>query len=78
MDCDRIAGNLFVGSCALDSSDFEELRALCMTAIVSLQTEEDTGERGIDWRENAALNAKLAFGNVLVRDFDAVHLNVSR
>ena len=74
MDCDRIAENLCVGSCPLDSKDLEDLRSLGVTAIMSLQTEEDTGERGIEWEEMAALNAKLAFRNVPVRDFDAPDL----
>lgn len=46
------------------------LRSLGITAILSLQTPEDMGERGVEWEEKAALNAKLAFRSVPVRDFD--------
>ncbi len=60
MDCDQITDNLFVGSCPLDSKDFKDLRSLGITAILSLQTPEDTGERGIEWEEKPALNAQLA------------------
>jgi protein-tyrosine phosphatase len=74
MDCDQIIENLFVGSCLLDSKDFEDLRPLAITAILSLQTDEDMGQRDIGWEEKAALNAKLAFRNVPVRDFDAADL----
>jgi len=48
MDCDRIASNLFVGSCLLDAKELKELRSLGVTAIVSLQTEQDMGKRGIE------------------------------
>lgn len=74
MDCDRIAQNLLVGSCLLDTNEVEELRSLGVTAILSLQTEQDTGERGIEWEEKAALAAKLTFRSVPVRDFDAADL----
>ena len=70
MDCDQVTENLFVGSCLLDSKDLEDLRSLGITAILSLQTPEDMGERGMEWEEKAALNAKLAFRSVPVRDFD--------
>lgn len=74
MDCDRINETLLVGSCLLDSKDFEDLRSLGVTAILSLQTENDMGERGIEWEEKAALNAKLAFRSLPVRDFDTQDL----
>jgi len=74
MDCDRVTPNLFVGSCPLDSKEVEELRSLGVTAILSLQTEQDTGERGIEWEEKTALVAKLTFRSVPVRDFDTTDL----
>jgi len=74
MDCDRISDNLFVGSCLLDLKEVEELHSLGITAILSLQTEEDMGKRGIEWEEKAALTAKLAFRSVPVRDFDTADL----
>jgi hypothetical protein len=46
-DCDRVTPNLFVGSCPLDSKEIDELKSLGITAILSLQTDEDLRERGI-------------------------------
>ena len=74
MDCDRITSNLFVGSCLLDGKEVEELRSLGVTSILSLQTEQDMGERGIEWEEKMALATKLAFRSVPVMDFDAADL----
>jgi protein-tyrosine phosphatase len=74
VDCDRIIQNLVVGSCLLDTHEVEELRALGVTAILSLQTAGDTGERGIGWEEKAARAAKLSFQSVPVRDFDTAEL----
>jgi len=74
MDCDRIASNLFVGSCLLDAKELKELRSLGVTAIVSLQTEQDMGKRGIEWEQKASFAAGLAFRSVPVRDFDTADL----
>ena len=74
MNCDRIAENLLVGSCLLEANELEELRSLGVTAIFSLQTEEDAGKRGIGWEEAAALDAGLAFRNLPVKDFDTADL----
>ena len=74
MDCDRITDNLFVGSCLLDVKEAEELRSLGVTAILSLQTEEDMRKRGTEWEEKAALAARLRFRSVPVRDFDSEDL----
>jgi protein-tyrosine phosphatase len=69
MDCHRITPNLLVGSYPLDSEEVEELRSAGITAILSLQTDEDLEERGIDWERKAALAANLTF-----RDFDTADL----
>ena len=45
-----------------------------ITAILSLQTEEDLKERGTGWEEKAALAANLTFQNVPVEDFDTADL----
>jgi protein-tyrosine phosphatase len=74
MGCARVAQNLLVGSCPLDTNEVEELRSVGVTAILSLQTDEDTGERGIEWEKRAALAAKLTFRSMPVRDFDTADL----
>jgi len=58
----------------LDTNEVEELRALGVTAILSLYTEQDVGELGIEWEERAALLAKLMFWSAPVRDFDTADL----
>ena len=45
-----------------------------ITAILSLQTDEDLGERGIEWEEKAAQTANLTFRSLPVKDFDAADL----
>jgi len=45
-----------------------------ITAILSLQTDEDLRERGIEWERKAALAASLTFRSVPVRDFDVADL----
>jgi protein-tyrosine phosphatase len=74
MDCHRVTPNLLVGSYPLDSEEVEELRSAGITAILSLQTDEDLGQRGIDWERKAALAANLTFRSVPVRDFDTAEL----
>jgi protein-tyrosine phosphatase len=74
MNCDRISHNLLIGSSLLDENEIGNLRALGITAILSLQSEEDVGKNGIAWEEKAALAAKLTFCNVSVNDFDKADL----
>ena len=74
MDCDRITSNLFVGSCLLDAEEAKGLRSLGVTAILSLQTEEDMRNRGTEWEEKAVLAERLTFRSVPVRDFDSADL----
>ena len=73
-DCDRVTSSLLIGSCPLDSEEIEELRSEGITAILSLQTDEDLEERGIEWERKAALAANLTFRSVPVRDFDSADL----
>src|SRR5438445_7930058 len=74
MNCNRITENLLVGSSLLDANDFEELRSLGVTAILSLQSEEDMGKRGIHWEETEAFSTNLAFRSVPIQDFDNADL----
>ena len=50
------------------------MRSVGITAILSLQTDEDLGERGIEWEEKAAQTANLTFRSLPVKDFDAADL----
>ena len=50
------------------------MRSVGITAILSLQTDEDLRERGIEWERKAALAASLTFRSVPVRDFDVADL----
>jgi protein-tyrosine phosphatase len=75
MRCDRILPNLFVGPDLRDEADFETLRTLRISAILSLQTEDDLRqEGGFDGESSAASRAGLAFRNVPVKDFDRLEL----
>jgi protein-tyrosine phosphatase len=74
MNCNRITQHLLVGSSLLDPKDFEELRSLGVTAILSLQSEEDMGKRGIPGEEAEAVSANLAFRSVPIQDFDNADL----
>ncbi|HEY7352640.1 MAG TPA: dual specificity protein phosphatase family protein [Terriglobales bacterium] len=74
MKCSRIANNLFIGPSLHDPNGFGELRSLGITAILSLQSEEDIGEHGLLREKEAAFAAELAFRNVPVNDFDSADL----
>ena len=74
IDCDRVTGSLLIGSYPIDNKEIDELRSVGITAILSLQTDEDLREREIEWERKAALAANLTFRSVPVRDFDAADL----
>ncbi len=74
MKCDCVLPDLFVGPDPWEEEDFDTLRSLEITAILSLQTEDDRGEDGIERERSAASRAKLAFRNVPVTDFDRLEL----
>jgi protein-tyrosine phosphatase len=74
MKCDRVMPNLFVGPDPLEAADFEQLRSLNISGVLSLQTEDDLGDRGVGWEEKLALGAGMIFCNVPVTDFDSLDL----
>jgi hypothetical protein len=55
MNCGRVLPNLFVGPAPMDDDDFRQLKALNITAILSLQTEDDDSADAI---ENERLTAR--------------------
>jgi protein-tyrosine phosphatase len=74
MKFDRVRPKLFVGPDPREVADFEELRARKITAILSLQTDDDLRDRGAGWERKAASAAGLAFRSVPVVDFDSTDL----
>jgi protein-tyrosine phosphatase len=65
---------LFVGPDPRESADFDALRAANITAILSLQTNDDLRDRGVHWEERSARAAGMGFRNVPVTDFDSADL----
>jgi protein-tyrosine phosphatase len=76
MNCDSVLPELWVGADPREGGDFEMLKARGITAILSLQTEDDLRGRGIGWEARGAVRAGLVFSNVPVTDFDAKDLRL--
>jgi len=74
MKCDCVLPNLFVGPDPRDEADFEQLRSMKITAILSLQTDEDVRIGDLRSRRSEATKHGLAFHSVPVVDFDRVEL----
>lgn len=74
MKCDRVAPHLCIGSAPSADDDFKKLKALNVTAILSLQTEEDAQEDAIESERSAAAKAGMSFTNLPVTDFDRLEL----
>lgn len=72
--CGCVQPNLFVGSDPKDDADFERLRSMKVTAILSLQSEEDVQMGGLQSRRNAAAHRGMIFRNVPVGDLDRADL----
>ena len=45
-----LANKLLIGSCPVNEADIEQLKAAGVSAVLSLQTDEDFEQRDIDWR----------------------------
>jgi protein-tyrosine phosphatase len=74
MKCDCVLPNLFVGPEPRDEADFEQLRSMKITAILSLQTDEDVRIGDLRSRRSEATEQGLAFHSVPVVDFDRAEL----
>ena len=74
MAIDVVTPSLLVGPAPYERDDYEQLLAKGVTAILSLQTPEDLGERTPAEVESAAKAAHLTFRNVPVNDFDRLDL----
>jgi len=74
MNFDQILPELYVGSCPGNPREIEELKARWgVTAILTLQTEEDFNSKGLDWPALAACYQACALEvrQVPMRDGDA-------
>ena len=76
MKCDSVTERLLVGPDLREGADFQQLIALKVTAILSLQTEDDLRNRETDWEEKSATRAGLVYRNVPVTDFNPADLQL--
>ena len=74
MKCACVIPHLIVGPAPLVEDDFAQLKELNVTAILSLQTEEDGKEGAIESERTAALQFGMSFSNLPVTDFDRIDL----
>ena len=74
MKCDAVLPNLFVGPDPRSEADFLYLKTLNVTAILSLQSNVDRGDGGIEGERAAARKAGLRFASVPVEDFSHADL----
>ena len=64
MNCSWITPNLVLGSSPSFDKDFQKLKSLNVTAVLSLQTDEDRGDGGIEGERIAANKGGLVFASV--------------
>ena len=74
MNFSRVLPSLFVGPAPMDDDDFRELKELNITAILSLQTQEDDSAGAIEIERNTAIAIGMTFTNLPVTDFDRLEL----
>jgi len=74
MECSWVFPNLAFGSHPRVDEDFQKLKSEKITAILSLQTDEDRVKGGIEGERDAALDAGLAFSNIPIEDFNGGEL----
>ena len=73
MSFSQILEQLYVGSHPETIEDFEILKSRCgITAVLSLQTDEDLQERGLEWSalEASYNNLGIILQRIQMRDFD--------
>src|SRR5712671_3401504 len=69
-----IIPNLLVGPAPMDDADFQQLKALGITAILSFQTDEDGPEGAIEDERRAVIKAGMSFTHLPITDFDRLEL----
>lgn len=72
MDVSEILPKLFVGSFPDNADDITQLKAVGVTAVLSLQTQEDFDYLGVDWPEMRSLYCahRIEVRRVPITDFD--------
>jgi protein-tyrosine phosphatase len=73
MDFDQVLPNIFVGSHPRSNEDIDTLKAVEISAVLNLQTDEDFRRLNVDWNSLDAHYWALGIGvrRVPIRDFDA-------
>ena len=74
MNCSFITRSICVGPNPTTGDEMRELEALGITAILSLQSEEDLRDREAGWEQSAAETIGLTYRCVPVTDFDSLDL----
>ena len=71
MDYSKILPRLYCGSCLETTGDIDSLASIGITAVLSLQTDEDLVYSGVNWDRLAAYYRKsgIEVRRVPVRDF---------
>ncbi|HPP52236.1 MAG TPA: dual specificity protein phosphatase family protein, partial [Thermoguttaceae bacterium] len=71
MELTLILPRVYVGSCPVEPADIDQLKELGITAVFSLQTEEDFLFWGIDWPalESAYRKMDIELVRIPVQDF---------
>ena len=74
MKCDSVLPNLFLGPNPINEVDFAQLQAMRITAILSLQSEDDVNQSEFLSRQSMASERALILHNFPVVDFDRADL----
>lgn len=74
MNCSMVTVSLWVGSNPAEESDILELRSMRISAVLSLQAEEDVQDQEPGWEKSAAEAEGLTYRNVAVVDYDSLDL----
>lgn len=73
---DRVEGEIFLGSAPATSVDVARLATMKISAVLSLQSDEDFKTHGISWKklQNAYAYNKIVLHRFPILDFDEVDL----
>jgi protein-tyrosine phosphatase len=74
MICSLIQPNLWLGPALRGPEDFTHLQSLKITAVLSLENDDDRDYSGIESERSATGRAGLVFENVAVKDFNNAQL----